>query len=71
MTTNHLTIDEAAAISKMSKAWWRKQIFERKVKHIKIGRRVFILKSTIEELMVNGVVEPVIKDSIDPKCEND
>jgi len=53
------TVKEAAEKSKMSVAWWRKMIFEKKLRHLRIGNRVFIPETTIEELFKNGVVEPV------------
>ena len=58
MITDLYTKKEAAKKSRMSEAWWSKMIFERKVRYLKIGRRVFIPESTITELFENGIVEP-------------
>lgn len=51
------TIPEAAAATRMSPAWFRKMIFQKEIRHLKIGRRVFIEKKTIEDLLNQAVVE--------------
>ncbi len=53
-----LTVIEAAQLSRMSAAWWRQRIFRKEVKFLKVGRRVLIPKSTIDELLNQSVVEP-------------
>jgi hypothetical protein len=53
-----LTIPEAAETSRLSIAWWRQAIFQRKVRFVKLSRRVFIPKSTIRQLIKDGTVEP-------------
>ena len=60
LTTGELiyTIKEAAEITRMSIPWWRQRIFRKEIKHLRIGRRVFIPASVIEHLFQNGIVEP-------------
>ena len=53
-----MTVDEAAAATRMSKSWWRQQIFRKTVKHLKVGRRVLIPREVVEELLSDSVVEP-------------
>ncbi|MFH1629662.1 MAG: helix-turn-helix domain-containing protein [Pseudomonadota bacterium] len=53
-----LTIPEAAERSRMSEAWWRAQIFQKKITHLKIGRRTFIPEKTLEELFKKSIVKP-------------
>jgi len=57
-TEIHYTIKEAAEQSKMSVSWWRMKVHKKEVRYVKIGKRVFIPKSTIDKLFVDGVVEP-------------
>lgn len=52
------TIAEAAEESKMSEAWWRQQIFLKKIRYLKIGRRTFIPKKTLDDLYKRSIVEP-------------
>ena len=52
------TIPEAATATRMSTAWYRKKIFQREIRYLKIGRRVFIPESTIEKILKESVVEP-------------
>lgn len=51
-------IPEAADRSRLSQSWWRKRIFQKEVRFIKVGRRVLIPESTINELIEKGAVEP-------------
>lgn len=53
-----LTVIEAAKISRLSAAWWRQRIFRKEIRFLKVGRRVLIPKSTVEELLIQSVVEP-------------
>ena len=53
-----LTVIEAAQLSRMSAAWWRQRIFRKEIRFLKVGRRVLIPKSTVEELLSQSVVEP-------------
>lgn len=53
-----MTVDEAATATRMSKSWWRQQIFQRKIKHLKVGRRVLIPREVVEQLLEQSVVEP-------------
>ena len=53
-----LTISEAAEQSRMSEAWWRQQIFQKKITHLKIGRRTFIPEKTLEDLFKKSLVKP-------------
>lgn len=62
MNSNHNTIKEAAQRWRMSEAWVRKQVFERKIRFLKIGSRVFIPESTIEDVLNCGIVEPAVKE---------
>lgn len=52
------TIAEAAEETRMSQAWWRKKIFQKDIRYLRIGRRVFIPQSTIEEILNKAIVEP-------------
>ncbi|MGO9566876.1 MAG: helix-turn-helix domain-containing protein [Desulfomonilaceae bacterium] len=53
-----LNIQEAAKETRMSPSWWRMMVFKRAIKFLKIGRRVLIPRSTIDELLNQSVVEP-------------
>lgn len=53
-----LTVDETANKLRMSQAWIRQLIFQKKIKYFKIGRRVFIPSAAIEEILEKSVVEP-------------
>ncbi|EKD36577.1 MAG: hypothetical protein ACD_75C01456G0003 [uncultured bacterium] len=44
------TVQEAAVLTKMSESWWRRAIFEKRVRVVKIGRKVFLPLSTIESI---------------------
>jgi len=59
MRETNYTIKEAAEISRMSEPWWRQKIMRKEIKHLKIGRRVFIPESVIEQLFQDGIVEAV------------
>jgi len=59
----HYTIKEGADRLKMSTAWLRKKIFTGELRHMKIGRRVFIPESVLEEILTHSVVEPRKKQS--------
>jgi excisionase family DNA binding protein len=54
----HYNIPEASEKLKMSEAWIRQKIFQRKIRYLKIGRRVFIPESTINEILKKSIVEP-------------
>jgi len=60
-----LTIREAARELRMSEAWLRQKIFRKEIRHLKIGRRVFILQATLEKLLDDSVVEPRTKEKRD------
>ena len=53
-----LTITEAAKLTRLSTAWWRTRIFRKEVRFLKVGRRVFIPRSTIDDLLNKSIVEP-------------
>jgi hypothetical protein len=53
------TVGEAAEATRMSVAWWRQAIFQKKVRVCRIGRRVLIPGATISNLLKTGIVEPV------------
>ena len=59
MSERNFTIEEAANLSRMSQSWWRQKIFKKEIRHLKVGRRVLIPESTLNELFANAVVEPV------------
>jgi excisionase family DNA binding protein len=52
------SLPEAAKATNVSLAWWRQKVFQRQVRFLKLGRRVLIPQSTIEELLKRGIVEP-------------
>ena len=52
------TIKEASEETKLSEAWWRQAVFQRKVKYLKLARRVLIPESTIRQMREKAVVEP-------------
>jgi len=53
-----LTIQEAADESRMSPAWWRQRVFRRNIRFLKVGRRVLIPRSTLEQILSHSVTEP-------------
>jgi excisionase family DNA binding protein len=54
----HYTVNETAEKLRLSPAWVRQKIFRRQIRFLKIGRRVFIPDSTIEDILQKSVVEP-------------
>ncbi|MGO9019533.1 MAG: helix-turn-helix domain-containing protein [Syntrophobacteraceae bacterium] len=52
------SIKEAAEKSKLSVAWWRMQVYRKKIKYLKIGRRVLIPESTLRDLIEASTVNP-------------
>jgi len=54
----HYSIVEASKRLKMSEAWIRQKIFKKEIRYLKIGRRVFIPESTIQEILSKSVIEP-------------
>lgn len=52
------TIKEAAQESKMSPGWWRQRVFHRDVRFLKVGRKVLIPKTTIDQVLTQSIVEP-------------
>ena len=52
-----LTVKEAANQTRMSVSWWRKMVFEKRIKHLKIGRRVLIPADVVDELFNNSIVD--------------
>ena len=53
-----MTVEEAATATRMSKSWWRQQIFSKKIRHLKVGRRVLIPAEVVDKLLAGAVVEP-------------
>ncbi len=53
-----LNIGQCAEITGLSQSWWRQRVFRREVRFLKVGRRVLIPRSTIDELLRQSVVEP-------------
>ncbi len=56
-----LTINEAASVSRMSPSWWRQKIFRREIKFLKLGRSVRIPRSTLDEILREGMIDPARK----------
>ena len=56
-----MSICRAAEYIGMSQSWLRQRVFRREIKFLKVGRRVLIPKSTIDELLAQSVVEPRTK----------
>ena len=52
------TVPEAAKISRMSIPWWRQKVLQKKVRFLKVGSRVLIPESTIDEIFNRSAVEP-------------
>jgi len=44
------TIPEAAVMTKMSESWWRRAIWQKRVSVVRIGRKVFVTRATIDGL---------------------
>ena len=65
-----LTIIEAAELSRMSPAWWRQKVFRKEIRFLKVGRRVLIPRSTIDELLTESIVEPRNQSSRDFGCRS-
>ena len=57
MAETHYTIKEAAEYSRLSISWWRQKISKKEVRHLKIGRRVFVPESTLQKMFTDGIVE--------------
>jgi len=53
-----LTLPEAEEITGRKVATWRRDIFERKIGYVKLGRLVRIPLSEIQRLIKNGWREP-------------
>lgn len=58
MSNKKYTVKEAAEVSGMSEAWWRKKIQHREVLFHRVGDRIFIPKETIDNMY--EVVVPVV-----------
>ncbi|MCF8056541.1 MAG: helix-turn-helix domain-containing protein [Desulfocapsa sp.] len=44
------TVKEAAQKSRMSEAWWRRAILEKKVEVLRVGRKILIPESTMANI---------------------
>ena len=55
---NLFTVKETASKLRMSQAWVRMKIFQREIAYLKVGRRVLIPESTIEEILRRALVRP-------------
>jgi excisionase family DNA binding protein len=53
-----LTVEEVLAIIPIKEPTLRKYVHEKKIEHVKVGRRVFFKESTIEDLIRRGTVPP-------------
>ena len=58
MTEKHYTIKEAAEQSRLSVSWWRRRIADQEVRHLKIGRRIFVPESTLQKMFADTAIEP-------------
>jgi excisionase family DNA binding protein len=58
-----LSIKEAAELTRLSASFWRSKVFKREIKFLKIGSRVLIPRSTIDQLLNQSVVEPTTKSN--------
>ncbi|GEM_PF-835401 len=54
---NLYTIPEAAKKTRMSQAWWRMKVYQKKLRFLRIGRRVLIPESTITSLLAESVID--------------
>ena len=52
------TVNETADKLRLSPAWVRQKIFRREIRFLKIGSRVLIPDSTIEDILKKSIVEP-------------
>jgi excisionase family DNA binding protein len=50
-------VKEAAELTRMSQSWWRQRVFRNEVRFLKIGSRVLIPKSTVDDLLEGSIVE--------------
>ena len=53
-----ISIEQAAAMSGMSVAWWRQRIFRKEVTFHKVVRRVILDTDTVNKLLDRCRVEP-------------
>ena len=58
---SHHSVPKASEKLQMSQSWLRQQIYQKKIRYLKIGRRVFIPQSTIDEILSQSIREPVSK----------
>lgn len=54
-----LTLMECELLTKRKVATWRRDILERKIPYIKLGRQVRIQRSVVEAIIKNGFVGAV------------
>ena len=54
-----LTVDEAAELTRRKAATWRRDILERKVAYVKLGRSVRIPIEVVDDMIQKGWREPV------------
>lgn len=59
-----LTVFEAEAQTGRKASTWRKDILERRIPYVKIGRQVRIPEEVIERLIAEGWHEPVPPDGV-------
>jgi excisionase family DNA binding protein len=52
------TVHEISKATRMSDAWVRQKMYRKEIRYIRLGRRVFITKKTLEELLAHSVIEP-------------
>jgi hypothetical protein len=58
-TSQLLTVGEAEQLTHRKKASWRRDILERKIPYVKLGRSVRIPIEVVEEMIQQGWREPV------------
>ena len=54
-----LTLIECEALTKRKVATWRRDILERKIPYIKLGRQVRVQRSVVEAIIKKGLVGAV------------
>src|SRR5262245_24046552 len=59
LTKDMVSVRQAANDSPFKEAWWRKQIWLRRVPFYRVGGRIFVSRRDIAALFRKGRVEPV------------
>lgn len=61
MTSDLLTVNEAAVLLHLRPSTVRSWILKRTITHVKLGARVFLRRSDLEALIAESVVPPIEK----------